>query len=115
MKTRITSFHTKPRKQMKRSPIRKVGKVGRANIEANRRLKVALEGRVDMCEIRLADCLVTWPLQFCHRHKRAWYRGDVAKLSAYSQVIVGCQNCHEKIEHDEELTEAVFNRLRGDE
>lgn len=57
----------------------------------------------------------TWPLQFVHRHKRAWYKGDVEKLADVKQVVVGCQVCHEKIEHNEELTKEIFNKLRGNE
>ena len=84
---------------MKRTRIRRIGKVGRANLEANKRLKELFQGKTH-CEIRLSSCLGTWPLQRCHRHKRAWYKGDVEKLSDYKQVVIGCQNCHEKIEHD---------------
>ena len=98
--------------QLKRSPLRRVGKTGEANLEANRRLKKTFAGS-KTCEIQLEGCLKTWPLQFCHRHKRIWYKGDVELLADYKQVVVGCQSCHEKIEHDEELTEATFNRLRG--
>lgn len=99
---------------MKRTRIRKVGKVGQANQAANRLLKIKLRG-LDYCEIMLEGCLFNWPLQFCHRHKRAWYKGDVNKLSDRRQVVVGCQNCHERIEHNAELTEQVFTRLRGEE
>lgn len=85
-----------------------------ANIEANKILKSKLRG-TDYCEIMLAGCLFNWPLQFCHRKKRAFYKGDVALLSDPNQVVVGCQNCHERIEHDAELTKEVFDRLRGPE
>lgn len=101
-------------KGLKRGRLRRVGKIGQANIEANQILK-SIMGDVGYCEIGLIGCLGNWPLQFVHRHKRAWYKGDVAKLSDYRQVIVGCQNCHEKIEHDAELTKQVFNKLRGEE
>lgn len=121
MKTRKTAFHTKPRKPLSRTSslsrggkgMKKIGKVGLANREANNRLAQILPK--ECCEIRLPGCLVTWPLHWCHRHKRSWYKGNVEKLSDKKQVVVGCQACHDKIEHNAELTEAVFNELRGNE
>lgn len=99
---------------MKRTPLNKMGKVGRANLEANKILKEIFAG-TGYCELSLEGCMRTWPLQFAHRHKRQWYQGDVKKLSDRQQVIVACQVCHERIENDKGLTEEVFNRLRGDE
>lgn len=99
---------------MKRTALKRVGKVGRANAQANKRLREKL-GDIHACEIRLEGCMVTWPLQFVHRHKRAWYKGDVERLSDVRQVVIGCQVCHDRIEHDSKLTEEVFTRLRGKE
>lgn len=84
------------------------------NIEANKRLKIIFADKT-RCEIGLEGCLVNWLLQFAHRHKRSWYKGDVDKLSNIMQVVVACQNCHEQIEHDAELTEVTFKTLRGNE
>lgn len=50
-----------------------------------------------------------------HRHKRSWYKGDVELLSDRKQVIKGCVNCHDAIEHNKELTEEIFTKLRGGE
>lgn len=99
---------------LRKTPLRRVGKVGNANLEANKRLKNVL-GHINQCEMRLDGCLVSWPLQFAHRHKRSWYKGDVDKLSDPKQVIVACQNCHEKTEFNRELNDQVFQELRGDE
>lgn len=99
---------------MRRTPLKKIGRIGRANLEANKRLR-EMFGGITRCEIGLKNCLGNWPLQRCHRHKRSWYKGDVEKLSDWKQVIVGCQNCHEEIEHNAELTEEVFTKLRGKE
>ena len=99
---------------MRHTPLKRVGRIGRANMEANSRLRAVL-GTTGHCEMKLKGCLGTWPLQFAHRHKRSWYKGDVEKLSDIKQVVVACQNCHEKQENDEQLTEAIFFNLRGHE
>lgn len=101
-------------------PMKKLGRVGKANIEANKRIKQSALAEVDFCEIgklgwpEFFDCMNTWPLQNVHRHKRAYYKGDAALLSDYQQVVKGCQVCHNTIEHDRELTEKVFLALRGE-
>lgn len=99
---------------MKRTALKRVGKVGRANKEANLRLRELL-GHVVRCEMYLPGCLRTWPLQFAHRHKRAYYKGDVEKLSNIKQVVVACQSCHDLTEHNRELNNEIFNKLRGNE
>ena len=99
---------------MRKSPLKRVGKIGRANLEANKILREKL-GDITHCEMRLEGCLGGMFLQFAHRHKRIFYKGEVDKLSAFNQVVVACQNCHEKTEYDRELNDKVFNKLRGDE
>ena len=96
---------------MKKSPLKRIGKIGRANLLANKRLKELFRD-IQQCEIGLEGCMRTWPLQFCHRHRRLWYKGNVELLSDWKQVLCGCQNCHEKIDKDSELLEKVFKRLR---
>ena len=101
---------------MKKTPLKRIGKVGEANLKANRILaRRWKELGVVSCEICLPGCTVTWPLQNVHRHKRAFYRGNYVLLSAYEQVVRGCQSCHETIENDAEITEFVFARLRGED
>lgn len=102
---------------LKRSPLNRVGVKGKANIEANKRLKRIFEemGQKNECEIRIEGCLKNWTLGFAHRHRRNWYNGDVDKLSDYKQVLISCASCHEKIDRDNKLLEAVFKTLRGDE
>ncbi len=99
---------------MKRTPIKKLGKIGKINMEANRRLK-DLFVDVNFCEIKLDGCMETWPLAFAHRHSRSWYRTQPDKLSESGQVLVACQVCHTKIDNDEVLKEKVFKNLRGHE
>lgn len=101
---------------LRRTPLNREGPTGRANREANQRLKEIFSSeRITSCEVRLAGCLRTWALTFAHRHKRLWYRGDVDKLSNFNQVILACTKCHETIEHNKQLTEEIFQKLRGDE
>jgi len=101
---------------MKKTKLNQIGKIGRANIEANKRLKnMYKEIGVNYCEIQLPGCQ-GYPLNYCHRHEREWYKGNVELLSSYNQTIIGCQgNCHRKIDQDKKLREEVFMQLRGKE
>lgn len=98
-------------KPMKRTSLKKVGRVGKANIEANKRIK--LQNPVQYCEIQLEECLGTMYLTIAHKHKRAWYKGNVKLLSDPNEYVIGCVNCHNKIEHNKELTDKIFKRLRN--
>ena len=102
---------------MKRTALRKVGKIGEANKEARKRIAViAQEKGLNYCELDLPDmCTKTWPLAPAHRHKRAWYKGDVELLSDYKQWLAACQSCHNFIEHKPIFTEEMFVMLRGPE
>lgn len=101
---------------MKRSPLRKQGERWKANTEARQLIAEQAQAiNLNYCELNLGGCLYNFPLAPAHRHKRAWYKGDVDKLSDYKQWIAACQNCHDRIEHDAELTEKMFMRLRGPE
>lgn len=107
-----------------RKAIRKVGKVGRANIQARQAIAVTAEAmKLKTCELgpvlaRMGyetGCTKTWPLAPAHRHKRAWYKGDAEKLADVRQWVAACTNCHDCIEHNAELTSAVFYEIRGPE
>lgn len=105
---------------MKRFRINKVGKTGKANMDANKIIKRILSGGdIGYCQIQLDGCMGNWPLQVVHRHRRNWYKGDVPLLSSEKQWIIGCQVCHEQLDRrtdeSEALTEEVFMRLRGEE
>jgi hypothetical protein len=96
--------------------IRKVGRVGKANIAARKEIaKHAEKMNLKRCEIALPGCTETWPLAPAHRHKRAFYKGDAEKLADPKQWIAACTNCHDQIEHNAELTEQIFMKLRGNE
>ena len=99
---------------MKRSYIKKVGKTGKANSAARKLIaQYAEENNLNRCEIAFEGCMQTWPLAPAHLHKRAWYKGDIELLADPQQWVVACQVCHDKIEHDKELTEEIFDKLRG--
>lgn len=95
-------------------PMKKVGKVGRANSAARKQIAIIAE-KIDMkkCELGLVGCLISWPLAPAHRHKRAWYKGDAKLLADPKQWVCACQGCHDTIEFDPVLTEEIFMRLRG--
>ena len=98
---------------MKRTRLRKIGKVGQANIEARTRIaEIAEEKGLNYCEIRLEGCLGRMYLAPAHKHKRAWYKGDVELLSDFKEWVCACQSCHNKIEFNQELTDKVFKQCR---
>ena len=101
---------------LKRTPLNRIGKIGKANIEARKRIAdIAEEKGLDYCEIRFEGCMGRIFLAPAHRNKRAWYKGDIELLSDYNQWVSACTPCHDKIEHDKKLTEKVFLKLRGEE
>lgn len=98
---------------LRRSAIKRVGKIGLANREARQKIaEIAEEKGLNYCEIQLEGCKKTWTLAPAHREKRAFYKGDVELLADYNQWVSACVRCHDRIEHDKELTEEVFNELR---
>jgi len=111
---RASKINPKPFKAKKASKsLKRVGKVGKANLEANKLIKQIVEYKqINYCEMRLPNCLLTWPLQIAHKHKRAYYKGEVAKLADYKEWVIACQNCHNATEWNRELNDEIFNRLR---
>lgn len=98
--------------------MKKVGKIGKINIRANRILfQKFRDAEIDYCEIKFKGCLKNWLLQFCHKEKREWYRGKSGLLSDMKHVILGCQNCHEILDNRSKTTkeesDAIFLKLRG--
>ncbi len=93
--------------------IKKIGKIGKINIEANRKLKEIYEDKgITRCELGFQGCARDNFLSFAHRHKREWYRNKPELLSDFNQTILSCITCHEIIEISKGLTEKVFNHLR---
>ena len=92
--------------------MKRIGKIGRRNIKANRELKdLFTEQEVTWCEL----CGCHWGLTFAHRHKRVWYRSRPELLSVANQVLLLCLDCHQELERDKHLTEKEFMKLRGEE
>lgn len=99
---------------MKKTRLKRVGKIGQANILARKKIaEIAEEKGLNYCEIKLGGCLGYMYLAPAHRNKRAWYKGNVDLLSDFNQWVCACVNCHNLIEHSQALTEQVFNRLRN--
>lgn len=95
------------------SSLKRVGTIGKANLKANQIIREYLEMHpIHHCEIMFVGCLGNMFLQVAHKHKRAWYKGDVEKLSDPDEWVCACDFCHNAIEHDKELTDQVFARLR---
>lgn len=98
---------------MKRTAIKRVGKIGRANIEARKMIaKIAEEHNLTTCEIRFAGCLGTFGIAPAHRHRRGYYHGDPKKLADYNEWVAACQHCHGLIDNNKQLLKETFNRLR---
>lgn len=98
---------------MRKTLLRRIGSIGKANMAARRIIaEIAEEKCLDYCEIQLDGICQNWPLSPAHRHKRAWYKGDVALLSDYNQWLAACQACHNFIEHKAIFTEELFIQLR---
>ena len=64
------------------------------------------------CEIGLGGCCHQYYLTWCHRKNRRHYN-SIEELTDQKEVVLACMNCHQKVEHDKELRESVFKRLRG--
>jgi len=97
--------------------MKRIGKIGKINIEANRILfQKFREAEIDYCELKFQGCLKNWLLQFCHKEKREWYRGKPELLSDLKHVILGCQNCHEILDNraktTKEKSDNIFKGLR---
>jgi len=102
---------------MRKTPLKKIGTVVKANIVARKRIAAICEERnLNYCELGFEDCTRTWPLAPCHKHPRGWYMGSVERLSDFNEFIVGCQNCHAKLDSrsqtSQEESDAIFDKLR---
>lgn len=104
-----------------RKPMNKVGRVGRANMAANKKIAVIAKkegldyceiGRLGLKEMKDIECLGAFTLASAHKHKRAHYKGDADLLSDKKEWVKACVNCHDAIEHNKALTEFVFKKLR---
>ncbi len=103
-------------KQLKMSPLKRIGRQGKINLCANRKIaQMWKEFGVNTCELKLPECLGKLFNQNVHRHKRDWYYRRPELLYARKEVARGCQNCHDLVENNETLREEVFNKIRHGE
>lgn len=83
---------------------------------ARKRLKkLFLSYGIVTCELQLEGCIHDNFLSFAHRRKRVEYYSEPEKLFDPNEVVLACQNCHQKIEVDPELTEKMFSKLRPED
>jgi hypothetical protein len=98
---------------MKKTALKRIGKRGKINLKANKKLKeIYAEKGIKQCEIILKDCLSNWTLGFAHKHRRFWYYNH-AGLDSFEETIMACTNCHHQIDTNKVLLEETFLRLRG--
>lgn len=94
--------------QLKRTPLRRMGKQGIINREANKRLaEIYREKGITECEI----CGSEWGLSWHHKHRRNYYK-NVEGLSDFNETILLCIKCHNKYKPDSEETIDLFNKFR---
>jgi hypothetical protein len=77
--------------------------------------EIYLSKGITSCELHLEGCMRDNYLSFAHRHKRSWYWSNPELLGSFQQTLLACIPCHNKIEYKKELTEELFNKLRGEE
>ena len=96
---------------MKRSWIKKIGRQGKINIEANRILKEKYkEAGINSCEI----CGSKWELHPHHKHHRYYYK-TAEELADLKESVLLCPLCHNKYMPDSKDTLELFLKLRGKE
>ena len=106
---------------MKQTPLKQVGKIGRANAKANRKIaELALEHGIYYCEacpvlagMGLLDWACLQSRSNAHRHERYDYRHDLDKLWDFKQWIFACHLAHTLLDGHKDVREKVFIKLRG--
>jgi len=91
-------------KYMKRTPLRKKGKVGKINQMINQKIKqFCIDNDIRNCEVKLNGCMNHY-VAAAHLHNRHYYRGKNAHLlSDPSNFVMACQYCHKQL--DDEMTQ----------
>jgi len=108
---------------MIRTPLKKVGKIGKVNSHANREIaKMWIDHDINYCEVCpiLSEMgLLRWNClrsgTNAHRHSRIWYRKCPELLYNYVQVLFACVLAHMFMDNNPDIKELVFARLRGAE
>ena len=88
-------------------------KRSRTNTKARKKIaEIAQEKNLVRCEARLSGCMGEAHAP-AHLHKRRWYYDKPDEmLWDFNQWIACCQQCHNKMEFDKELTESIFKKVR---
>jgi len=98
---------------MRRTALKKIGKRGKINIAANKKLKeLYTKTNIRECEIKLEGCLGNSYLGLAHKHRRSYYYTRPG-LDIFSETILACVSCHQKIDSDKKLLLKTFHRLRN--
>ena len=108
---------------MKRTPLKPVGKIGRANKRADRKIaQIAMDHEIyycEACEVLAELGHLGWQcLQShsnTHRHERDDYKHDLDKLWDFKQWIYACIPAHQFLDRNKEIREQVFIKLRGED
>ena len=99
---------------MKRTPLNRIGKIGRRNQEANKVNYGRFEALgIDRCEL----CGGTFGLAVAHKEKREWYRACPELLYDEKQTALLCVNCHDKLDDrsktSKQESDEIFDTLRA--
>jgi hypothetical protein len=104
---------------MKRTHIKRIGKIGRINQKANRHLKaIYAEKGITCCEVNLPGCLLTWALSWHHRYPREDYydrdrKKHIANLADFQTTLLVCSKCHQILQKNyNNISEDYFKELR---
>lgn len=109
------SFPKPTRKIKVRKPIRKIGKIGKRNIDANIILFKEYSELTDLppCEVGKVGLCWHMFMGFAHRHERVDYRAYPEMLSKVNQTLKSCNPCHGWIDSHREEREELFLKKRG--
>jgi len=103
-------------KMGKKEYIRKIGKIGKRNIEANKILnKEYSKLELPPCEAGIPNLCWHQHHGYMHRHGRVWYRSRPELLHSVNQTLKGCNPCHDYLDAHRKDREALFMKRRGPE
>lgn len=111
------SFPKPTKKIKKRKPIRKIGKIGRRNLDAN---TILFKKYIDLpelspCEIGKVGLCWHMFMGFAHRHSRVSYRKYPEMLASINQTLKSCNPCHKFLDSHSEFKKEIFYKLRGED
>jgi hypothetical protein len=113
----MTNFQGFPKPvsiKKKRKGIRKVGKIGKRNMEANQILhKLYAPLNLPPCEAGIPNLCWNETHGYMHRHGRVWYRSHPELLHSVNQTLRGCNPCHTYLDAHRKDREALFMKRRG--